>query len=91
MKNKLNTLGSLVAILPVADITYLQDKRFGIFFQQVKQVLDLSGGKDIEYFYNVSSLQECLLEVLLPITRKQSSSKYSSTNISSPFYHFNYK
>jgi len=84
-------LGGFAAVFYIKDITYLQGKRFGIFFQQVKQVLDLSGGKDIKYFYNVSSLQECLLEVLLLITRKQSSSKYSSTNISSPFYHVNYK
>ena len=58
MKNIFYPFGGLSAIVLVADIAYLQGKRFGIFLQQGEQVPDLAGGEVIEYLYNVSSIRE---------------------------------
>ena len=67
MKYKIDSFNGLAAIIHVADIAYLQGKRFGIFFQQGEQVLYLAGGEVITHPYNVSSLRERFFEVLLLI------------------------
>ena len=58
MKYKIDSFNGLATIVRVADIAHLQGKRFGIFHQEREQVLDLAGGKVIEYLYNVSSIRE---------------------------------
>lgn len=63
MKNICYPFGGLTAIVLVANIAYLQGKRFGIFLQQGKQVLDLAGGEVIEYFYIMTPLQQRFREV----------------------------
>lgn len=63
MKNIFYPLGGLTAIVLVANIAYLQGKRFGIFFQQGEQVPDLAGGEVVEYFYIVTPLQQRFREV----------------------------
>ncbi len=54
MKNVLNTLVGFATIVRIADIAYLQGKRFEIFFQQEKQVLDLASGDFVECPYFMS-------------------------------------